>query len=198
LSPSRLALDKLRRGEISALAYVATKPSRLFQDIRPDENLHFLPITGNLPPIYASIAITSNDYPDLVSNDAPVKTVEVGTVLLAYDWPPNSERYQRVNHFVQTFFAHIKDIQASRAKWHPFDITSSVSGWTRFSPDGPRRAASFFIDGKCRYCHGGCAIGPVRTGLSAGGRWIRTFSTGTPTVCDRVRTGRGKSNRKNI
>ena len=31
--PHPLALDKLRRGEISALVYVATKPSRLFQDI---------------------------------------------------------------------------------------------------------------------------------------------------------------------
>jgi hypothetical protein len=35
---------------------------------------------------------------------------------------------------VEAFLAHIKDIQASHPKWHPFDITSSVSGWTRFSP----------------------------------------------------------------
>jgi TRAP-type uncharacterized transport system substrate-binding protein len=132
--PHPLALEKLRRGEISALVYVATKPSRLFQDIRPDENLHFLPITGNLPPVYTPITITSNDYPDLVSNDAPVKTVEVGTVLVAYNWPTNSERYQRVNRFVEMFFTHIKDIQASHPKWHQFDVASSVSGWTRLSP----------------------------------------------------------------
>jgi uncharacterized protein len=130
--PHPLALDKLRRGEISALVYVATKPSRMFQDIRPDENLHFLPITGNLPTNYAAITITADDYPELVSRDAPVKTVEVGTALVAYNWRTNSERYQRVNHFVQAFFAHIKDFQASHPKWHPFDITSSVSGWTRF------------------------------------------------------------------
>jgi len=130
--PHPLALDKLRRGEISALAYVATKPSRVFQDIRPDENLHFLPITGNLPTNYAAITITGDDYPELVSKDAPVKTVEVGTALVAYNWPTNSERYQRVNHFVQAFFAHIKDFQASHPKWHQFDITSTVSGWTRF------------------------------------------------------------------
>jgi TRAP-type uncharacterized transport system substrate-binding protein len=127
-----LALDKLRRGEISALVYVATKPSRMFQDIRPDENLHFLPITGNLPTNYAAITITADDYPELVSRDAPVKTVEVGTALVAYNWPTNSERYQRVNHFMQAFFAHIKDFQASHPKWHPFDISASVSGWTRF------------------------------------------------------------------
>jgi uncharacterized protein len=132
--PHPVALDKLRRGEISALVYVATKPSRMFQDIRPDENLHFLPLSGNLPPNYTPTTITSNDYPELVSNDAPVKTVEVGTVLVAYDWPPNSERYQRTNHFVQAFFAHINDFQASHPKWHQFDITSAVSGWTRLAP----------------------------------------------------------------
>ena len=130
--PHPLALDKLRPGEISALVYVATKPSRLFQDIRPDENLHFLPITGNLPTDYSEITITSDDYPELVSKDAPVTTVEVGTALVAYNWPTNSERYRRVNHFVQAFFEHVKDIQASHPKWHPFDITSSVSGWARF------------------------------------------------------------------
>jgi uncharacterized protein len=132
--PHPLAVDKLRRGDISALVYVGTKPSRLFQDIRPDENLHFLPITGNASTNYVTTTITYEDYPELVSKDAPVKTVEVGTILVAYNWPPNSERYQRVNHFVHTFFAHIRDIQASRPKWRPFDITSSVPGWTRFSP----------------------------------------------------------------
>jgi uncharacterized protein len=130
--PHPLALDKLRRGEISALVYVATKPSRLFQDIRPDENLHFLPIRGNLPSNYTTMTITSDDYPELVSKDGPVNTVAVGTVLVAYNWPTQSERYQRVNRFVQAFFVHLKDIKARRPKWRDFDITSSVAGWTRY------------------------------------------------------------------
>ena len=130
--PQPIALDRLRRGEISGLVYVATKPSRLFQDIRPDENLHFLPITGNLPPNYTAVTMTSDDYPELVSEDAPVETVAVGTVLVAYNWPTKSERYQRVNGFVQAFFANLKEIKARRPKWKDFDVTASVSGWTRF------------------------------------------------------------------
>jgi TRAP-type uncharacterized transport system substrate-binding protein len=130
--PHPLALDKLRRGEISALVYVATKPSRLFQDIRPDENLHFLPIGGNLISNYTAKTITSDDYPELVSKDAPVKTVSVGTVLIAYNWPAKSERHQRVDRFVQAFFANLKEIKGRRPKWREFDITASVSGWTRF------------------------------------------------------------------
>ena len=109
--PHPLALDRLRRGEISGIVYVATKPSRLFQDIRPEEHLHFLPITGDLPPIYTADTITSNDYPELVSRDRPVKTVSVGTVLVAYNWPTKSERYQRVSRFVQAFFANLKGDQ---------------------------------------------------------------------------------------
>src|SRR6202048_3969545 len=130
--PHPLALDKLRRGEISALVYVATKPSRVFQDIRPDENLHFLPITSDFLSNYTATTINSNDYPELVSNDAPVKTVAVGTVLVAYNWPTKSERYQRVNRFVQAFLSHLNEIKARRPKWQDFDISSSVSGWTRF------------------------------------------------------------------
>jgi TRAP-type uncharacterized transport system substrate-binding protein len=127
-----LALDKLRRGEISALAYLATKPSRLFQDVRPDENLHFLPITVDLPPTYSPITITSDDYPELVAKDAPIKTVAVGTVLVAYNWPAKSERHLRVNRFVQAFFTHLNDIKARRPKWRDFDVTASIAGWTRF------------------------------------------------------------------
>jgi uncharacterized protein len=130
--PHPLALDRLRRGELSALAYVGTKPTRLFQDIRPEENLHFLPITGELAWNYTPTTITSQDYPELVSKDSPVKTVAVGTVLLAYNWPAESERFRRVNGFVQAFFEHLKDIKARRPRWRDFDITAPIAGWTRF------------------------------------------------------------------
>jgi TRAP-type uncharacterized transport system substrate-binding protein len=129
--PHPVALDKLRRGELAALAYVATKPSRLLQDVKPEDNLHFLSIAGNLAPIYLATTITSDDYPDLVSKNVPVSTVAVGTVLMAYDWPTKSERYQRVNRFVQAFFTNLEDIKARRPKWRESEISASVPGWTR-------------------------------------------------------------------
>jgi len=51
---------------------------------------------------------------------------------VAYNWPTGSERYQRVNRFVQAFFAHLKDIKARRPRWQDFDVSASVAGWTRF------------------------------------------------------------------
>ena len=85
-------------------------------------------------PPYAAVTITADDYPELVSKDAPVRTVAVGTVLVAYNWPTESERYHRVNRFVQAFFAHLKDIKARRPEWRDFDVSASVAGWTRFPP----------------------------------------------------------------
>jgi uncharacterized protein len=83
-------------------------------------------------PNYTTITINSDDYPDLVSKDAAVSTVAVGTVLVAYNWPMKSERYSRVNRFVQAFFGNLKDIKARRPKWRDFDVSTPVSGWTRF------------------------------------------------------------------
>ena len=130
--PHQVALDQLRRGEIAAMVYVATKPSRMFRDIRPDENLHFIQIGGNLPDDYTPVTIYNDDYPELVSKETPVNTVELGTVLVAYNWPGKSDRSQRVSRFVQAFFTHLNDIQAAHPKWQKFDVTSTVPGWTRY------------------------------------------------------------------
>src|SRR5690242_15906303 len=42
-----VALDKLRRGEIAALAFVAGKPAPIFRDLNPGDGLHFLAIPLN-------------------------------------------------------------------------------------------------------------------------------------------------------
>ena len=136
--PQPVALEKLRRGEISALVSLTPKPARLFRDIRPDENLHFLSIeaTSNLPQSYASATLTAQDYPELIEASAPVTTVAVGTVLAAYNWPAGSERYQNVARFVQTFFDRLHDFQTPphHPKWRDINLAVAVPGWTRFAP----------------------------------------------------------------
>jgi len=109
-----IALEKLRQGEISALVYVAGKPARLFQNIRPDENLHFLPIaaTDHLRESYTPASLTAEDYPDLTDADGAISTVAVGNVLAVYNWPAGTERYRKVTRFVRAFFERLHDLQA--------------------------------------------------------------------------------------
>ena len=132
-----IALEKLRQGEISALVYVAGKPARLFQNIRPDENLHFLPIaaTDHLRESYTPASLTAEDYPDLTDADGAISTVAVGNVLAVYNWPAGTERYRKVTRFVRAFFERLHDLQAPphHPKWRDIDVAASVPGWTRFA-----------------------------------------------------------------
>lgn len=72
-----VALEKLRRGEISAMVYVVGKPARLFQEIRPDESLHFLPVTTttDLGGSYTPATLRPEDYPELIEAGRPIATL---------------------------------------------------------------------------------------------------------------------------
>jgi TRAP transporter TAXI family solute receptor len=133
-----VALEKLRRGEIAAMVYVAGKPSRPFREIRPDEGLHFLPVapTTDLSESYTRTGLTAEDYPELIDAESPVATLAVSCVLVAYNWPTGTERYRRVAHFVQAFFDRLRDLQTPEhhPKWRDIDIPAAVPGWTRFAP----------------------------------------------------------------
>ncbi len=133
-----VALEKLRMGEISAMVDVVGKPSRLFQNVRPDESLHFLsiPAASDLTNTYTSASLTAKDYPELIEMDKPLGTVAVGTVLITYNWPPGTERYRNVAHFVRTFFEQLRVLRAPphQPEWRDVDLTAEVPGWTRFAP----------------------------------------------------------------
>jgi TRAP-type uncharacterized transport system substrate-binding protein len=71
-----LALDKLRRGEISAMVYTAGKPARLFQSVRPEEGLHFLPIPPTVMlPAHTRADLSADDYPGLIEQGEPITTL---------------------------------------------------------------------------------------------------------------------------
>jgi TRAP transporter TAXI family solute receptor len=152
-----LALEKLKRGEISALVYVVGKPARLFTDIEPTDNLHFLPVpsTDELRKTYMPAMLTPRDYPGLVAVEDRVSTLSVTSALVVYNWPQGTRRYNQVVRFVNAFFSHFHDLQAPpyHPKWQRIDLAAPLPGWTRFAPaeqrirhaglneqDGPLRA----------------------------------------------------------
>src|ERR1700730_5580405 len=72
-----VALDKLRRGEIAAIAFVAGKPAPLFQTLKGDDGFHFLaiPLNPAVTAAYVPTRLTAADYPGLVPQDQAVDTV---------------------------------------------------------------------------------------------------------------------------
>ena len=131
-----LALEKLKQGEIDALAYVAGKPARLFRDITPAQKLHFLavPATPALLETYLPAQLSPEDYPGLLAEGTPVETVAVGAVMAVYNWPREGERYRKVARFVDAFFDKFDSFLAPprHQKWKEVNLAAQVPGWTRF------------------------------------------------------------------
>src|SRR5205807_9034846 len=75
-----VAIEKLRKGEIAAVAIVAGKPAPLFQGLHGKDGLHLLPVPLNaaVTAAFVPTRLTAQDYPGLVPPDQPVDTVAVG------------------------------------------------------------------------------------------------------------------------
>lgn len=136
--PSELALEKLRQGEIAAVAFVSTKPAGLFRAIKPEEGLHLVPIPLAPPVIeaYLPTSLSADDYPGLVADSQPIDTIAVGTLLAVATLPPESERYRNVANIIDVFFTEFRSLMGPgrHPKWREVSLTADAKGWRRFPP----------------------------------------------------------------
>jgi len=133
-----VALERLRKGEIAAIAFVAGKPAPLFHGITGDDGLHFLaiPLNPAVTAAYAPTRLTVQDYPGLVAWDKPVDTVAVGAVLAAANLQFGTDRYRNLVNFVEAFFTGFQTLlePGHHPKWHDVNIAAEFLGWRRFPP----------------------------------------------------------------
>jgi len=132
------ALDKLRRGEIAAMAFVAGKPAPLFKGLKGDDGLHFLAVPFNQAAggTYAPTRLTAADYPGLVPQDRAVDTVAVGSVLAVADLRQSPERNRNIASFVDVFFTGFQSLlePGHHSKWQDVNLTADLPGWRRYQP----------------------------------------------------------------
>src|SRR5262249_52966690 len=100
------AMQKLKSGEISALVRVIGKPIDFFEKIPANSGLHFvsIPFSKKFADYYTVGELTKKDYPTLVTEGDRVDTIAVPAVLAAFNWQKGSDRYVKVQRFVQALF----------------------------------------------------------------------------------------------
>ena len=61
-------------------------------------------------------------------------TISVPTVLVAYNWPFGSNRYQRVTRFTDVLFSRVDRLQVAGfdPKWQSINLRAAVPGLNRF------------------------------------------------------------------
>jgi TRAP-type uncharacterized transport system substrate-binding protein len=132
------ALQKLQSGEIDALARVVPKPLEFFSKIPPNSGLHLvnIPFTKTFEDFYTLGEFTKKEYPNLLQGNDRIDTIAVPAVLAVYNWPKKSDRYLKVQRFVQYLFTRFDALQHPpyHPKWRDVNLAATVPGWTRFAP----------------------------------------------------------------
>jgi TRAP-type uncharacterized transport system substrate-binding protein len=146
--PHQVALEKMRQGEMAAVVFITSKPVDAFVRGRWEPGFKFLPVSyeRKFEDYYLPSVLEAGDYPNLIKQDDRVSTIAVPTVLLAFNWPARSNRYQRVARFVDYLFSRIDRLQAPGfdLKWKSINLAATVPGLTR-SP-----AAQAWLDRQAR------------------------------------------------
>ncbi len=101
-----------------------------------DRRLHLVSVhyDKRLQDLYLPSEFTSEEYPNLIPPGETVETVAASVLLVAFNWPEKTDRYQKVAHFVDALFSHIDEFPKPprHPKWKEASITAIVPGWTRF------------------------------------------------------------------
>jgi TRAP-type uncharacterized transport system substrate-binding protein len=130
------ALQKLQSGEVAALVRVIGKPVDFFTRIPPNSGLHLVPIpfTNRFADYYTLGEFETKDYPSLVAEGQKVDTIAVPTVLAVFNWPRGSDRYRRIERFVERLFTKWDQflVAPRHPKWRDVNLGATVPGWTRY------------------------------------------------------------------
>jgi TRAP-type uncharacterized transport system substrate-binding protein len=146
--PHQVALEQMRKGEMAAVFFITSKPVDAFVRGRWEPGFKFLPVAyeSKFEDYYLPAVLEASDYPNLIKQGERVSTIAVPTVLVAFNWPKASNRYQRVARFVDYLFSRIDKLQAPGfdPKWKSINLAATVPGLDRFP------AAQEWLDHKVR------------------------------------------------
>src|SRR6476620_878991 len=136
--PHQVALEQMKRGEVSAVVFVTSKPVDAFLKGRWDSGFKFLAVEydNKFEDYYLPSSIEATDYPSLVPKGERIATIAVPTILAAYNWPQQSDRYGRVARFVDHLFGRLDRLQSAGfdPKWKDVNLRAKVPSLEQFRP----------------------------------------------------------------
>lgn len=134
--PHQIALEQMRKGEMAAVVFVTSKPVDAFVRGRFEPGFKFLPVPyeSRFEDYYLPAVLEAREYPGLIKEGERVSTIAVPTALVAFNWPVQTNRHERVARFVDLLFSRIDRLQAPGfdPKWKSINLAATVPGLDRF------------------------------------------------------------------
>jgi TRAP-type uncharacterized transport system substrate-binding protein len=131
------AIQKIADGEADAYIGSTGKVFLLLRNLKNENRaLHLVsvPYDPRLQDMYLPTTLSSEDYPNLLPPGETVETLATSVLLVSFNWPENTDRYNRVARFVDTFFSKIEEFMKPprHPKWKEASIAAAIPGWQRF------------------------------------------------------------------
>ena len=130
------AFDKLAKREIAAVLITSGKPAAAVAQLKASDGYRLIPVpfAKSLHDDYLPSTLTHEDYPNLIANGGALDTIAASSMLIAYNWPKNTDRYRRVDKFVKALFAKFPDLQKPprNPHWREANLAATLPGWKRF------------------------------------------------------------------
>ena len=127
------AIERVKAGDVDAVILIGGKPAPALANV---SGLRVLPVPFAKPlrDDFLPASLSSDDYPGLIASGSSVETLAVGTVLIANNWPKDSEQYRKIEKFVAAFFPQIAQLQTPphHPKWREVNLAATIPGWRRF------------------------------------------------------------------
>ena len=134
--PQADAIQKMRAGELEATICMCPMPVPAFAGLKADSGFGLIDVSyaSKLQGSYLPASISHEDYPNLLPKGAKVETVASTTVLISFNWPKGSSRYNRTAKFVNSFFSNFSELQKPprHPLWKTVNFAANIPGWQRF------------------------------------------------------------------
>jgi uncharacterized protein len=138
------AIHLMRDGKLDAAMCLCAMPVPSWPALKSDMGFKFLevPYVPAHEESYLPASVPSETYPSLIPKDAKILTVAASTVLISYNWAPGTERYRKIEKFVNAFFSNFDKLRQPprHPSWRGVNVSATIRGWQRF------HAAQLWLD----------------------------------------------------
>jgi TRAP-type uncharacterized transport system substrate-binding protein len=145
-------IEQMRAGNISANACVCSVPIPAYRNVSSELRFKLLeiPYVEALEESYLPASLPSETYPNLIEKGSKVQTVGSHLLLVTYNWAPGTDRYRKLEKFVDAFFSKFDKLRQPprHPSWREVNVSASIRGWQRFA------AAQHWLDRKAAEAKG--------------------------------------------
>jgi len=100
-------IQQMRTGEVYATACVCSVPIPAYAAVSSDLGFKLLevPYIAAFEASFLPASLSSETYPNLIAKGSRVQTLGTHLLLVAYNWAPGTDRYKKLEKFVEGFFS---------------------------------------------------------------------------------------------